>query len=60
MADYLLKYLMEESLQMLKENIKMPKFIGVVLYIKKRIWMLVRLNRPIKRSLQVVFRKANG
>ena len=59
MADYLLRYLVGESLQILEEDIRMPKFVGVVLYIKKGIWMSVRLSRLIKRNLQVVFRKAD-
>ncbi len=41
MIDYLLKYPVKESLQMLKENDRRSKFIGVVLYIKKRIWILI-------------------
>ncbi len=37
MADYLFRYLVGEILQMLEEDIRMSKFIGVVLYIKKDI-----------------------
>ncbi len=37
----------------------MPKFVGVILYTKKVIWMLIRLNRSMKESLQVVFKKVN-
>ena len=44
---------------MLEEDIRMSKFIGVVLYIKKDIWMSIRLNRLMKKSLQVVFEKAD-
>ena len=44
---------------MLEENVRMPKFVGVVLYNKKRIWLSVRLSKPMKGSLQVVFRKAD-
>jgi len=40
MADYLSRYSVEESLQILKENDRRPKFVGVILYIKKEIWML--------------------
>ncbi len=59
MADYLFRYLVGEILQMLEEDIRMSKFIGVVLYIKKDIWMSIRLNRLMKKSLQVVFEKAD-
>ncbi len=44
---------------MLEEDIKMLKFIRVVLYTKKGIQMSVRLNKPMKRSLQVIFGKAD-
>jgi len=37
MADYLSRYLVKEPLQMLEEDIKMLKFIRVVLYTKKGI-----------------------
>jgi len=37
MADYLSRYLVGEPLQILEKDIKMPKFVGVVLYIKKEI-----------------------
>jgi len=60
MADYLLRYLIRKLLQMLKKDIRMPKFVRVILYIKKRICMSVRLNRPMKESLQVVFEKTKG
>jgi len=59
MADYLSKYPVGKSLQMLKEDIRMFKFMRIVLYTKKRIWMLTRLSRPMKGSLQIVFRKAD-
>src|SRR6266498_3966112 len=59
MADYLSRYPVGELLQMLEENVRMPKFVGVVLYNKKRIWLSVRLSKPMKGSLQVVFRKAD-
>ncbi len=45
---------------MLEEDKRIPKFIRVVLYTKKGIWMSVRLSKPMKKSLQVVFRKAEG
>ncbi len=60
MANYLLRYSVGELLQMLKEDIRMFKFIGVVLYNKKGVWLLVRLSRPMKGSLQVIFGKADG
>ncbi len=44
---------------MLKEDVRMLKFIRIVLYIKKEIWMLVRLSRLIKESLQAVFEKVD-
>jgi len=59
MADYLLRYPVGEPLQMLEEDIRMPKFVGVVLYNKKEIWLSVRLNKLMKGSLQVVFGKAD-
>ena len=59
MADYLSRYPVGEPLQMLKEDVRMPKFVGVVLYNKKGIWLSVRLNKPMKGSLQVVFGKAD-
>ncbi len=37
MADYLSRYLVKESLQMLEKNVRMPKFIEIVLYTKKGI-----------------------
>ena len=60
MADYLLRYLVRELLQMLEEDVRMSKFVRVVLYTKKRVWMSVRLNKPMKGSLQVVFGKVDG
>ncbi len=36
-ADYLLRYLVGKSLQILEKDIRMSKFVGVVLYIKKGI-----------------------
>ena len=60
MADYLSRYSVGKLLQMLEEDVRMSKFIGVVLYTKKGIWMSVRLNKLMKGSLQVVFGKADG
>ena len=37
MADYLSRYSVEKSLQMLEKNTRMLKFVEVVLYTKKRI-----------------------
>jgi len=37
MANYLLYYLIGESLIMLKEDNRRPKFVEVILYIKKEI-----------------------
>ena len=37
MADYLLRYPVGEPLQMLEKDVRMSKFIGVVLYNKKGI-----------------------
>jgi len=37
MANYLSRYLIGELLQILEENVRMPKFIRIVLYSKKRI-----------------------
>ena len=45
---------------MLKKDVQMLKFVKVVLYTKKGIWMSVRLNKPMKGSLQVIFEKTNG
>ncbi len=59
MVDYLSRYLVEKSLQILKEDIRMSKFIEVVLYTKKEIWILIRLKASMKKSLQVVFGKMN-
>ncbi len=59
MADYLLRYLVRELLQMLEEDVRTPKYVKVVLYNKKGIWMSVRLNKLMKGSLQVVFRKVD-
>jgi len=59
MADYLSRYPIGEPLQMLEEDIRISKFIRVILYTKKEIWMLIRLGRLMKGSLQVVFRKAD-
>ncbi len=36
-ADYLLRYLVGKLLQMLKEDVRMPKFIEVILYTKKGV-----------------------
>ncbi len=58
MADYLSRYPVGELLQMLEEDVRMPRFIGIVLYNKKGIWLSTRLNKLIKGSLQVVFGKA--
>ncbi len=60
MVDYLSRYLVGEPLQIFEEDVRMPKFIGIVLYTKKEIWMSVRFNKPMKGSLQVVFDKADG
>ncbi len=59
MVDYLSRYLVRESLQMLEENVRKPKFIGVILYTKKEIWISIQLKVSIKESLQVVFGKAD-
>jgi len=45
---------------MLKEDVRMFKFVRIALYIKKEIWMSVRLNKLMKESLQAVFEKADG
>jgi len=60
MADYLSRYPIGESLQMLEEDVQMPKFVRVILYTKKGVWISVRLGKPMKESLQVIFRKADG
>ncbi len=51
MADYLSRYPIGELLQMLKEDVHKSRFIEVVLYIKKSIWLSVRLNKPMKGNL---------
>ncbi len=43
-VNYLFRYPIGKPLQMLKEDVRMPKFMEVVLYIKKGVWMSVRLN----------------
>ncbi len=45
---------------MLEEDVQMPKFVRVILYTKKGVWISVRLGKPMKESLQVIFRKADG
>jgi len=60
MANYLSRYPVGELLQMLEEDVRMPKFVEVVLYNKKEIWLSTRLNKLMKGSLQVVFGKADG
>ena len=59
MADYLSRYPIGELLQMLEENVRMSKFVRVVLYNKKGIWLSIRLNKLMKGSLQIVFGKAD-
>ncbi len=59
MVDYLLCYSVKELLQMLEEDDRRPKFVEVVFYIKKEIWMSIWLKTPMKGSLQIVFKKAN-
>ncbi len=59
MADYLLRYPVGKLLQMLEEDVRIPKFVGVVLNNRKGIWLSVRFNKPMKGSLQVVFGKAD-
>ena len=59
MADYLSRYPIKELLQMLEEDVRMPRFVGVVLYNKKGIWLSTRLNKLMKGSLQIVFGKAD-
>ena len=51
MTDYFLRYLVKESLTILEEDIRMTKFVRVVLYTKKGIWLSVRLSKPMKESL---------
>ena len=51
MADYFLRYPVEESLTILEEDIRIPKFVRIVLYTKKGIWLSVRLSKPMKESL---------
>src|SRR6266540_3410741 len=59
MADYLSRYPVRKLLQMIKEDVRIPKFVEVVLYNKKGIWLSVRFNKLMKGSLQVVFGKAD-
>ena len=44
---------------MLEEDVRMPTFVGVVLYNKKGIRLSVKLSKLMKGSLQVVFGKAD-
>ncbi len=44
---------------MLQEDDRKSKFVRVVLYTKKEVWMSTRLATPMKGSLQVVFGKAD-
>ncbi len=46
-------------MQILEEDVQILRFVEIVLYTKKGIWMLVRLNKLIKGNLQVVFEKMN-
>src|SRR6266498_4664039 len=59
MADYLFRYPVRKLLQMLEEDVRMSKFVGVILYNKKGVWLSTKLNKLMKGSLQVVFGKAD-
>ncbi len=59
MADYLLYYSISKPLQIFKKDNRRSKFVRVVFYIVKGIWISIRLKMFMKGSLQVVFDKAD-
>ncbi len=59
MTDYLLRYPVGELLQMLKKDVRMLKYIGIIFYTKKGVWISTQLMAVIKENLQLVFKKAD-